>query len=488
MSTLQLHKTKQDKELTIVGEHCDPLVSALNVLEQPHRRIGNLMHLHPVHVDITNREANVIIIVANAHLSEAIGLLSWIRQNSPRSGVVVVANHSTTWFKRATLEMGALDFINFSHCENQQQLTVRLQQALAHYRASEQPDDEQSEFEVDGVKVIGSSSVMSSVFARVNSASRSHASVFITGENGTGKDVCASMIHAQSVRSEHRLMSVNCAAIPQGLAESELFGHVKGSFTGAISDRLGVAKMADNGTLFLDEIAEMDLSIQGKLLRFLQSGTFSQVGSSQTESVDARVICATNRDPEQAIEQGRFREDLFYRLNVIHIHLPPLRERGEDILKFANRFMLDFSEQEDKTFQAISPEAGNLLVNYRWPGNVRELQNVIQSIVVLNEGELLTPSMLPLGIIKPPTDIRPNSRKQSDSVYSLPALKAGAKYLLDTANAKKMDKPELTEILPLDDVIQNAISVAIAQCDGNVVEASLKLGVSASTLYRRLKV
>ncbi|MEM8499191.1 MAG: sigma-54 dependent transcriptional regulator [Pseudomonadota bacterium] len=446
-----------------------------------------MTQLPEVQANLENHDDQVVIVRVDDHLSEAIQLMSWLQQSSQRPSMIVIVNKSYNWFERASLEMSALDFINLEHCTDQQQLTSRLRHSLSNFLTTEMPNRSQIDYELDGVKVIGSCSAMTDVFTMIANASTSDASVFITGENGTGKDVCASLIHKQSLRRDHQFMSVNCAAIPQGLAESELFGHVKGSFTGAINDRLGVAKLADSGTLFLDEIAEMELSIQGKLLRFLQSGTFSQVGSSQVEKVDARVICATNRDPEQSIEQGQFREDLFYRLNVIRVHLPALRDRGEDILEFANRFMLDFSEREGKSFQAISPEAGNLLENYRWPGNVRELQNVIQSAVVLNKGELLTPSMLPTGLLRPYKSIEPNSRKQSERVYSLPALKAGATYLLNSNNESQMTKPDGAEIMPLDDVIQNAISSAINHCGGNVVEASLKLGVSASTLYRRLK-
>lgn len=476
-------------DLTIVGENCDVLLHSLSELDLPYRQAACLTQLDEVQASVQRQDCSVVVIIqVEEHLNEAFGLICWLRQHSPRSGIIVVTGHPASWFKHASLEMGVLDFIKFDQCANQQQLSSRLRQALENYSNTSGACNEQPEYEVDGVKVIGSSTAMSNVFAKIARVSGSEASVFITGENGTGKDVCASLIHQQSTRNNHRLMSVNCAAIPQGLAESELFGHVKGAFTGAISDRLGVAKMADSGTLFLDEIAEMDLSIQGKLLRFLQSGTFSKVGSSQIERVNTRVICATNRNPEQAIEQGSFREDLFYRLNVIHIHLPALRDRGADILEFANRFLSVFSEREGKSFQAISPEAGSLLENYHWPGNVRELHNVIQSIVVLNNGELLTPSMLPIGLIKKPNNVRPGSRKQSDSVYSLPALKAGATYLLNAGNEERDEASAETEILPLESVIQNAITSAIDHCDGNVVEASVKLGVSASTLYRRLKV
>ena len=181
-------------------------------------------------------------------------------------------------------------------------------------------------------------------------------------------------------------MVLNCAAIPRDLIESEIFGHVKGAFTGAQSDREGAAARANGGTLFLDEICEMELDLQSKLLRFIQSGTFSRVGSSKQEKVDVRFVCATNRDPFAEVKAGRFREDLYYRLHVIPILLPPLRERGEDVLQIARRFLAEFAKEEGKRFDGFTPQAERLLLEYDWPGNVRQLQNVVRNIVVLHAG------------------------------------------------------------------------------------------------------
>ncbi|GAM72101.1 regulatory protein luxO [Vibrio sp. JCM 19236] len=198
-----------------------------------------------------------------------------------------------------------------------------------------------------------------------------------------------------SNRSEEPFIALNCAAIPKDLIESELFGHVKGAFTGASTDRKGAAELADGGTLFLDELCEMELDLQTKLLRFIQTGTFQKVGSSKLSRVDVRFVCATNKDPWQEVQKGRFREDLYYRLYVIPLHLPPLRERGDDIIEIGYSLLGFMSIEENKAFNKFSPEVLRRFLAYPWPGNVRQLQNVIRNIVVLNQGEEVSLEMLP---------------------------------------------------------------------------------------------
>ena len=189
-------------------------------------------------------------------------------------------------------------------------------------------------------------------------------------------------------------------AIPRDLIESEIFGHVKGAFTGAIADREGAASLSDGGTLFLDEIGEMDLSLQPKLLRFVQTGTFHKVGSTKLERVDVRFVCATNRDPLQAVEQGLLREDLYYRLHVIPLNLPPLRERGRDVLLIAQNYLTQFAKEEGKRFKGLNKEAEELLLNYGWPGNARQLINVLRNVVVLHDGKAVTPEMFPAPVYR----------------------------------------------------------------------------------------
>jgi two-component system repressor protein LuxO len=236
---------------------------------------------------------------------------------------------------------------------------------------------------------------MQAVYRTIEGAARSRASVFITGESGTGKELAAEAIHKASPRANKPLVALNCGAIPRDLLESEIFGHVKGAFTGATENRIGAARQADGGTLFLDEIGEMPLEMQVKLLRFVQTGSFQPVGASRPEKVDVRFVCATNRDPLAEVEAGRFREDLYYRLYVVPIELPPLRERGDDVLLIARHFLRQMAKEEDRAFRGFTPETEAAIRRYPWPGNVRQLRNVIANIVVLHDAEWVEARMLP---------------------------------------------------------------------------------------------
>jgi two-component system, repressor protein LuxO len=244
------------------------------------------------------------------------------------------------------------------------------------------------------------------------------------------------------------------------LVESEIFGHVKGAFTGASVNRAGAAERADGGSLFLDEIGELPLDLQSKLLRFVQTGTFQKVGGNSQQQVNVRFICATNRDPLELVHTGKFREDLFYRLHVLPIHLPPLRERERDVLLIARHFLSLYAEEENKNFKGFQPEVEALLLGYHWPGNVRELQNVIRNIVVLHNARVVTPEMLP-----PPFTPHP----------------------LQMTFTSNTTENMLMPITPLWQIEKQAIEHAIIQCQGNVPKAAAQLEVSPSTLYRKLK-
>jgi DNA-binding NtrC family response regulator len=307
---------------------------------------------------------------------------------------------------------------------------------------------------------------MQAVYRIIESAAPSKATVFITGESGTGKEVCAEAIHQCSPRREQPFIALNCAAIPHDLMESEIFGHVKGSFTGAQGDRKGAASLADGGTLFLDEICEMDLDLQSKLLRFIQTGTLQRVGSGKLETVDVRFICATNRDPLLEVKAGRFREDLYYRLHVIPLYLPPLRERGEDILLLARSLLQNYAKEENKRFRDFDAAAARVLLDYPWPGNVRELQNVVRNIVVLNDKELVSPDILP-----PPLN----------GVRALAVATTAAQQPAATATTPAVGGP----IRPLWLVEKEVIEQAIASCDGNIPKAAALLEISPSTIYRK---
>ena len=243
--------------------------------------------------------------------------------------------------------------------------------------------------------LVGSSAATRTLDDDITAASRSDAKVLITGESGVGKDVAARLIHGRSTRARQTLVTINCAGLPDSLLETELFGHVKGSFTDAHRDRPGLLQVANRGTIFLDEVGEMSLRMQALLLRFLETGEIQQVGADrQGARVDVRVICATHRDLRLRVREGTFREDLFYRLNVVHIHIPPLRERREDVRDLIQHFLAQFSEHHGVTLPVPTPEGLALLLAYDWPGNVRELRNVLER-VVLRRSDVVTPDDLP---------------------------------------------------------------------------------------------
>ncbi len=372
--------------------------------------------------------------------------------------VVVITAHGSVNVAVEAMRHGAYDFLVKPFSAERLIITVR--NALERLRLAQLVDTYQKDLARTRYHgFIGSSLEMQAVYRIIDSAAASRATVFITGESGTGKEVCAEAIHRQSPRGDRPFVAINCGAIPKDLMESEIFGPMKGSFTGAVADREGAAARADGGTLFLDEICELEPNLQTKLLRFIQTGTFMPVGGSKLEKVDLRIVCATNRDPLREVEEGRFREDLYYRLHVIPVHLPALREREDDVIEIARHYLAEYAREEGKGFQSFSPEAEQVLRLYHWPGNVRQLQNVVRNIVVLHDGETVHPGMLP-----PP--LTPQA-----AAMPAPALAAQAAG----------PKP----IRPLWQVEKDAIEDAIAACDGNIPRAAALLDISASTIYRK---
>ena len=333
--------------------------------------------------------------------------------------------------------------------------------ARAQTASADAPDS------LTGSGFIGSSEVMERLHQKISSVARSMATVFITGESGTGKELCALAVHAASPRATGPFIALNCGAIPQDLLESEVFGHMKGSFTGAISDKPGAAAAADGGTLFLDEICEMAPALQTKLLRFLQTSTVAPVGATRPRKVNVRIICATNRDPLDAVRRGEFREDLYYRLFVVPLHMPPLRDRGEDVLEIAETALARFAREEGKPFDGLDAPVKALFRALPWPGNVRQVLNVIRNIVVLNEGGLVTLDMLPDTLDRqidpaPPRGIAP-----------LPAPSA---LSLDDLIGR-----------PLAEIERAVIEATLARHGGSVPRAARVLELSPSTLYRKIE-
>ena len=314
---------------------------------------------------------------------------------------------------------------------------------------------------------IGASEVMGRIHAKINSVANSMATVFITGESGTGKELCALAVHGNSPRAKGPFIALNCGAIPHDLLESEVFGHVKGSFTGAISDKPGAATAADGGTLFLDEICEMAPALQTKLLRFLQTSTVLPVGATRPIKVNVRIVCATNRDPLDAVRRGQFREDLYYRLFVVPIHMPPLRERGDDVIEIAEAALSRFAEEEGRSFAGLTPAVATLFRSLPWPGNVRQVLNVIRNVVVLNQGGVVTLQMLPEDIVR---------------LVEVPSTLPAA-----TATPEADLQVETLLGRPLAEVERIVVTATLARHGGSVPKAARVLDLSPSTLYRKLE-
>ncbi len=399
--------------------------------------------------------------------------------------VVLTANGSVKSAVDA-MRYGALDFL-MKPC-NGEKLCETVRDALERVQNEQITNnevDENSKAEVKPKKsrkqgpsgFLGESPAMKNVFSLIENAAKSNASVFITGDSGTGKELCAQAIHKSSQRNNGPFVAINCAAIPRDLMESEIFGHRKGSFTGAVNDREGAAAMADGGTLFLDELCEMDLDLQAKLLRFIQTGAYRRVGDEHERQTDLRFVCATNRDPLAEVREKRFREDLYYRLHVIPISMPALRDRGSDIVMLAERFLKDFAKMENKSFESLSPDVKSILQTYGWPGNVRELQNVIQNVVVMNEGGVVLKTMLPAPLDGP----LKSQLQQQVEAGEFNEVKLDNKVInLDTSMDEFLVRPmEQLEIL--------AIDAAIRKFNGNVTRAAKALNISTSSIYRKKK-
>ena len=303
-------------------------------------------------------------------------------------------------------------------------------------------------------QIIGHSPSMEKIFERIKAVAGANANVLILGDSGTGKELIANAIHQNSKMKAHRFLPINCAAIPGDILESELFGHERGSFTGAITRKIGKFELASPGTIFLDEIGDMNLDLQVKLLRVLENREFMRVGGSELIKLNSRFLFATNTNLEEEVEEGRFREDLYYRLNVVSLQLPTLRERIEDIPILVNHFLSQLCEENGQALKRMDPSVMDVLCGYHWPGNVRELRNVVENLIIFSPGELITQDQLPAKILK------------------------------------KSDQPRAVAIptgMTMDSLEREAIYQTLAAVDGNKTRAAEVLGIGLRTLQRKLK-
>lgn len=395
---------------------------------------------------------------------DGLELMQEMLSDQPETRVVVVTANGSINKAVEAMRLGAYEFLVKPFDETR--FLSAVGNALADYApgtvAPPVPLDSKA---LEGFT--GNSKPMQDIYQRIVSVSRSMATVFITGESGTGKEVCAQAVHDASNRASKPFVPLNCGAIPADLLESEVFGHLKGSFTGAIQDKPGAAASADGGTLFLDEICEMDLNLQTKLLRFLQTSTIQPVGAPRPRKVNVRIICATNRNPLEEVRKGRFREDLYFRLQVVPIHLPPLRERGEDVVQIAREGLMRFNKEEGRNFDDLSPDVQALFRTLPWPGNVRQLLNVLRNIVVLNDGPIVTSSMLPLEIMH-----------HGEAVRATPVYQ-------DMNSAKPAMSLNGLVGLTMAEIEQLVIEETIAQHGGSIPKAARILDLSPSTIYRK---
>ena len=403
------------------------------------------------------KQGGIDLVVSDVKMPDLDGLdlLREVREVQPAPYVITITAFGSIDTAIRAVKLGAFDYITKPF--EIEQLVLVIDKALSEQALRWEVARLREEVarSVRWGNIIGRSRAMQDIFALIRRVAGSQASVLITGESGTGKELVARALHAHSSRATRPFVAINCAAIPETLLESDLFGHKKGAFTDAKADKPGLFVEAGGGTIFLDEIGELPLTLQPKLLRVLQELEVRPLGATRAERVDVRIITATNQQLERRLREGRFREDLFYRLNVIHIHLPPLRERAEDVLPLAEHFLGRASGRANKPVEGFKESAKKILLAYNWPGNVRELENVVERAVALCEGTIVTAEDLPPAM---------RDRKNQDRLTS--ALMQG---------------------LTLDQLEREYIQRVLEAEGGNKTRAAQRLGLDRKTLYRKLE-
>jgi len=459
--------------ILLVDQETDFLEWAKHLLEATGTRVLTETSADAAYKSFSMETPELVMAELNLSPFSGIELLARIRKHSPNAMVIIVSAFGTNQNVIEAMKMGAFDFVRKEQLPFNLKIVVdSALKASAELKAAntfkpvltvEQHQDE----------IVGRSDAMQQVFKMIGRVAASDAPVMITGESGSGKELVARAIHNYSARSAKSFLAINCAAIPENLLESELFGHEKGSFTGAHSQRIGRFEQSDNGTLFLDEIGEMPLQVQSKILRVLQEGEFSRVGGNQTIRSNVRIVCATNKNLEEEVGRKNFREDLFYRLNVVRIHLPPLRSRQEDIRQLSEYFLQKIAHHKHRPPLKLSEEAARVLEAYPWPGNVRELENTIQRASVLATADVLLPKDIPLGQVS-------TSASEHLANGSGSSVENAIESLFNAASTNSS-----MELLPW---LEREFTLrAMRKTNNNQVRAAKLLGITRATLRKRLE-
>lgn len=410
----------------------------------------------------TVKSGPVDLILMDVRMTNMSGIeaLGQIKDYNPSIPVIIMTAYSSVESAVEALKSGAYDYLIKPLDFEVLKLTIERASEHAGLKEENRALKEHLRSDYDIANIIGRSQPMKKLMDMMSMVAPSEATVLITGESGTGKELIARSLHFNSPRKEKPLVVVNCASITETLLESELFGHEKGAFTGADKRREGRFMQANHGTIFLDEIGETSPTMQAKLLRVLQEKEVQRVGSEETIKVDVRIVAATNRNLEADVANGRFREDLFYRLNVMNLNVPPLKERQEDIPLFAQHFLKKFADKNRKTVKGFVPLAVDMLLNYDWPGNVRELENAIERAVILLTGEHITEKQLPLNITKKYPDL------STSPIAAAPVMDG-------TRSMEEIEK--------------EAILATLKASGGNKSETARRLGITRKTLHNKLK-
>jgi two-component system, repressor protein LuxO len=420
-----------------------------------------------------------ILLDRNLGNNDGMALIPEVQRLAPNSCIILMTSNAPVDLVVGAIKAGAFDFVGKPIDEGR--LLASLAKAVEHQRLRTKVQDlagskaDEDNFE----SIVGKSAPIRTVYDTIRNVAHADVSVMIAGESGTGKELVARAIHNRSNRKTGPFVAINMAALPEDLIESILFGHEKGAFTGADKTHPGACGEAESGTLFLDEITEMPIDLQPKLLRFLQERTYRPVGARQDKTANVRVLSATNRDPLSEVKAGRFRLDLYYRLNVVPIYLPALRDRAGDVELLALHFLSVLSKRYNKSFTQFTPEALHKLNRCPWPGNVRQLYNTVERIVVLHTGPIVTLDMLPPDLSWSLTS------EASALIKPDAATKPGASVAPQASPLEPATDAD--QIIPLEELERRAILGAVKACQGAAAVAAAKLGISQSTLYRKLK-